>query len=121
MSDFDDLTDEFRTSSQLIDAADKQLRSADEINKARLGSDRSWIAKIIMGTYGAVILGVLLYLLFWAPDCNSKECKPAIDIWNQQSEYILNLIVTAVVPIVTLMLGFYFGSEKSSSGQNPNN
>lgn len=118
MPDLDDLAAEFRTSSEFLQQADERVRSAAEINEARLGRDRSWIAYAIIGTYAVAIFSVIFYLLFWVPECSNLECAPETALWDMQAEYLMSLIFTAVVPIVTLMLGFYFGSEKSSAAQS---
>lgn len=117
MTDLDDLSEAFQTSEALIVTADQNVKSAAEINEARLRRDRSWIAIFIISTYALAVFGVVLYLLFWGPTCIDSACTHETALWEKQSEFLLNLIFTAVVPIVTLMLGFYFGSEKSSPSQ----
>lgn len=91
------------------------VRTASEVNKERMGKDRSWIAKSIIFTYAAAIVGAVLYILFSVPACTVSDCAGEESAWAQQGELLMNLIVTAVVPIVTLMLGFYFGTEGSDN------
>ena len=38
-------------------------------------------------------------------------CNAASAAWDKQAGMLSDLIVTAVLPVVTLMLGFYFGTE----------
>ncbi|MEM0915996.1 MAG: hypothetical protein AAGK09_15480 [Planctomycetota bacterium] len=113
MANLDDLSQEFRRSSAAIEQVDEAVRSAAEINEARLGRDRSWIAIFIIATYAVAVFGIIAYLLFGAPSCAGGDCAPDVELWSKQADYLLTIVSTAVVPIVTLMLGFYFGSEKS--------
>lgn len=107
--------------SRLLDNADdvyeesgKTVRSAAEANKERMGKDRSWIAKSIIFTYAAAIVGAILYIMFTVPECSVADCTGDESAWSKQADLLLNLIVTAVVPVVTLMLGFYFGTEQDN-------
>jgi len=83
-------------------------------NSARLGRDRSRIPIAIIATYALTIVGAAPYLLVTAPACDGAEdvvCNPGIATGEAQVARLQDLIVTAVLPIVTLMLGFYFGTE----------
>lgn len=89
--------------------------------KKQVSKDRSWISRAIIATYGLAILAAVVYIAAKVPECGSGQaepCKTLISSWETQGELLLELIVTAVLPIVTLMLGFYFGTETSkTSGQ----
>ncbi|MEO0487752.1 MAG: hypothetical protein AAF092_17775 [Pseudomonadota bacterium] len=118
MAPVDDLEAEFERSSQSIAAANEKFQNVAAVNQARMGRDRSWIAIIIIATYTVAIFLVIGYVLWRGPSCEAADCSAASALWESQSEYLLNLIFTAVVPVVTLMIGFYFGSEKSAQPPN---
>lgn len=84
-------------------------------NTRRMSRDRSWIATTIIVTYGLAILGIILYVMFSVPACTSdlEICQAASAAWDKQAGMLSDLIVTAVLPVVTLMLGFYFGTENA--------
>jgi len=65
-------------------------------------SDRSKIGKIIIWTYAIIIGASVFYLIYAGLRCDRE-------IFSDLSE----LIKTAVVPIVTLVIGFYFGVTRS--------
>ena len=107
----------------LIASADAELSDLAGAEKAanllRKGRDRTWIARTIIVTYSAAILGMFLYLLFTVPSCpaDMKEaaCKALANSWDNQAGKLLDLITIAILPVVTLMLGFYFGTERTAA------
>lgn len=118
-----DLTAEFERAGQAVgsftDAVVDYERQTAAENSRRVGRDRSWIAKTIVGTYGVAVIGMLAYIAFSMPDCpttGAGSCD-AMASWQVQAKLLFDLIVTAVLPIVTLMLGFYFGTESTNSNQ----
>jgi hypothetical protein len=68
--------------------------------------DRSIIARVILYVYaGAITIGFVLIGL------RGVGAKP--DDWKEIASNAGDLIKTAVLPIVTLVLGYYFGKSKS--------
>lgn len=108
---------ERRVSSMRREVETEATRAAAE-NTRRMSRDRSWIATTIIVTYGAAILGIILYVMFSVPTCTSELeiCNAASAAWDKQAGMLSDLIVTAVLPVVTLMLGFYFGTENVRNG-----
>lgn len=80
--------------------------TAREIDKkvdaflAREAEDRSWIAKRIIGIFTGVIAGVLAILALGAGKTGD---------WTAAGTQAVDLIKSAVLPVVTLVLGYYFG------------
>jgi len=114
INDSNELNEDIGTTSAKV-AAENQLL---------LGQDRSWIAKTIIATYAAAVTLALLYILLTSPNCGLDkitDCAAAAAKWKTQAELFRDLIVTAVLPIVTLMLGFYFGTETSKAAAPPAN
>lgn len=74
------------------------------------------IALIVMILYGVVIglsFCLLFYkLVFMIPCATGSET--GCTAWKEPADYLFRLISTAVIPIVTLVLGYYFGSESRS-------
>lgn len=61
---------------------------------------------------------MFLYVLAKVPSCgtdiSAEACTTLWTSWDNQAENLLNVITVAILPIVTLMLGFYFGTEKAA-------
>ena len=109
---------------KLIDSAEMQvsdmdaaLESAEEKRKNLQASDRSKIGKIIIYVYAGTIAGIFLYIIasFVMPyiECN-VSCSDIIKNWKEYAEFLADVVTVSVVPIVTLVIGFYFGSEKKN-------
>jgi hypothetical protein len=103
---------ERKVSSMRSQVETEATRAAAD-NTRRMSRDRSWIATTIIVTYGLAILGIILYVMFSVPTCTAELeiCEAASAAWDKQAGMLSDLIVTAVLPVVTLMLGFYFGTE----------
>ncbi len=99
-----------------------EAQKAASVNILRMGRDRSWIATTIIVTYGLAILGVILYVMFSVPACTGPAdvCQTLSATWDKQAALLSDIVVTAVLPVVTLMLGFYFGTENTrAAGRAP--
>ena len=46
-------------------------------------------------------------------ECN-VSCSDIIKNWKEYAEFLADVVTVSVVPIVTLVIGFYFGSEKKN-------
>ncbi len=75
---------------------------AIDASVGREAEDRSWIARAILWVFVGTILAILALLL--VDGVMTKE-------WGIVTERAADLIKTAVLPVVTLVLGFYFGSR----------
>ena len=64
--------------------------------------DRSWIARRIIWIFTAVI-GVVL-LLYFISGLQSGQ-------WGNAATQAADLVKSVILPVVTLVLGFYFGSR----------
>jgi hypothetical protein len=69
---------------------------------AREAEDRSWIARAILWVF--VISVAIVLVILWTEGIVTKE-------WNPVALQAADLIKTSVLPVVTLVLGFYFGSR----------
>lgn len=61
---------------------------------------------------GAVFLLVLGDMLFTA-ECKDGQsgCDP--QRWKEPATFLLGIVSSVLLPVVTLVLGYYFGKEKS--------
>jgi len=69
--------------------------------------DRSWIARQIIYVFVGAVSAVLLLLLVDGLASHGES-------WSLVADRAADLIKTAVLPVVTLVLGYYFG--KSGKG-----
>ncbi|MBY6153130.1 hypothetical protein KUV47_07910 [Vannielia litorea] len=118
----DDLADAFASVDEAAgsygEAVSELERQTIAENSRRVGRDRSWIAKIIIGTYAIAVVGVGLFVGFTDVGCSPDQANCVSSVaWEVRSKLLFDLVVTAVVPIVTLMLGFYFGTEASQNSK----
>jgi hypothetical protein len=96
----------------------KQEREADitSFSSRRETEDRSFIAKLIVMAF---VASVLLFILGagyvgLAGDC-AGECAAR---WNNVSGQIIEVMKTLLLPVVTLVLGFYFGRQAGAAQQD---
>ncbi len=96
-----DLAERFRTA---------QNASQESIERAgtRADKDRTKIAVTIMGVFAISIFAALILLTF------RGFADPTKNAWVDVTKDAADLIKTSVVPIVTLMLGYYFGTSGRS-------
>jgi len=108
--------------TEFAEAANKLQAAADAENTRRVGADRSIISNTIIFTYAIAIVVALFYILGRFPECtpeNATNCQAIYGAWEKQANVLRDLITTAVLPVVTLMLGFYFGTETAKKAGDP--
>jgi hypothetical protein len=95
----------------LISGAQEKEPSLENIINARAnlqtGKDRSTIVIIVFSIYAGIILLLSINLLYRGFYLQEK-------VFDNFTE----VIKVAVVPIVTLVIGYYFGTEKSTKQRN---
>lgn len=107
---------------------DSAAQKAAAANLRQMGVDRSRLSRTIIGTYAVAVIAALIFIfsvtfmLAYGKclDLTDPKCVDVVAAWKAQIELVQDLIVTAVLPIVTLMLGFYFGTESSRSRDDGN-
>ena len=77
-------------------------RAIQARNRLRVGQDRSTIVIIVFLVYSGVVAAAIAYLLYRG--VYFKE--PVFDSFAE-------VLKIAVIPIVTLVIGYYFGTEKT--------
>lgn len=108
-----DLEQKLADAQRLVGAA---AESAEAFQKKSESSDRSRISGIIICTFAILLLGVFLYLAvstIFQFQWNITD--PAQTLGSKDAAALMKDILSSVVlPVVTLVLGFYFGTEKKN-------
>ena len=106
-----DLVDSDKTLEALLaDAQALEKRNvatadtADEYSKRRQADDRSHIALIIIWLFAGMIGGLLVFTLIGMVSGFA---------WREPADFMLEALKTLVLPVLTLVLGFYFGSSRN--------
>lgn len=99
------LSTQLDRANQLVPDAD-MLRDALAKREQAENQARTFIAYLVLSTYcGALVLILLLWM--W------------LSVWHasfDKLEAIVDLIKTALVPVVTLVLGYYLAKPREGSG-----
>ena len=99
--------------SQILEQAEglatqAQSLSLAEIVAKRHAEDRGWIAKWIVGAFLTAI-GIVYLIIFSAAWLGLYDWKEAVSI-------ALEILKSVLLPVVTLILGYYFGQGAKSGG-----
>ncbi|SMF69612.1 hypothetical protein SAMN06265365_12779 [Tistlia consotensis] len=70
-------------------------------------ADRSLIAKLVVWLFLIACLGTVVFIVvaIWAGF--------AVAEWDTGAERLIQLLSSVILPVVTLVIGYYFGSEQS--------
>jgi hypothetical protein len=75
-----------------------------QTTQAAIDNDRRWIARLVLWAFalasGAVLIATPLLAWF----------KP--QIWEETSKSMLAVVAQVLLPVVTLVIGFYFRNEQ---------
>lgn len=71
-----------------------------EIDAGRIGRDRSRIVVVVLGVF-VVSVGLGVLALFFSPVVTRE--------WEKLNAQMLDLLKSIVLPLVTLVFGYYFG------------
>ncbi len=88
-------------------------QGVDDLIKQQRANDQSRIALIIVWAFVAMISAIFLIVAFnlgSAQSCQGGDC--AQDRWQEPATFLLTMVSSVMLPIVTLVLGYYFGTEK---------
>ena len=77
--------------------------TVEEFAARKQATDRSRIAIIIVILFAVCLILLIALVLVGAISGLA---------WNAAADFILDIVKTMVLPVVTLVLGFYFGSAK---------
>ena len=68
-----------------------------------ISDDRRWIAQLVIYVFAGSVIAVLL-LTFWL-------AKTQPTTWKEPAQALLAIVAQVLLPVVTLVIGFYFRSE----------
>ncbi len=68
-----------------------------------VGPSRLFIGVIVIVVYALLVLATAIYLIQWAQDKDDSKFKD-----------LSELLKVGVLPIVTLVIGYYFGTKSSA-------
>lgn len=91
-----------RRDPRLTSATNAASASIDDLGKWRRDQDRSFVVQMVIGLYVASLSVTILYLVIHGL-CSNKSVYASIS----------DIVKVAIVPVVTLVIGYYFGKEKS--------
>ena len=86
---------------ELLDRADANVESRLRVQRA---ADRSVLGLLIVGTFVLTIVGLFAFVIL---------CPPGA--WEKQAEFLSRVLSSVLLPVVTLVLGYYFGTEKAKA------
>lgn len=111
-SPLDHIADEIRQ----LRADNREIELAvDEEIKKRRARDQSRIAWLIIWAFVVAIGSIFLLVvggLLLGEECGAgdPECDP--ERWENAATFLLGIVSSVLLPVVTLVLGYYFGREK---------
>jgi len=77
--------------------------------------DRSHIAQRVVWLYVAVTAAIFVFVFaffLFFPGCGPGPDAVSCSAWEAPAEFLLKVLTSVVLPIVTLVLGYYFGTAK---------
>lgn len=94
--------------------AEKQVEDINlQIRKSH-ARNQSTIAMIIIIAFVvsiALIFILVGYSILFGLDCDANGCS--MPTWKEPSAFLLTVVSSVMLPIVTLVLGYYFGTEQN--------
>lgn len=93
-----DLDTAFALAKNDVDEAEAAIQSYDQ---QRFAKDRSYIANIVVVAFVLLIAAITagVFLQDWST-------------WEKPAEFLLKMLNSVLLPVVTLVIGYYFGKEK---------
>ena len=79
--------------------------TVDDFIKRQRASDQSRIAWVIIWAFVVAIAGIFLLVL-------GAQFSTTLD-WKDPAEFLVGIVSSVLLPVVTLVLGYYFGKEKN--------
>ncbi len=100
-----------------VDIKEEKLQSQEQdiarYSTKRETDDRSFIAKLIVVAF---VLSIGVFILFVGAIGISGACDAACgDRWKDAAAQITEILKSVLLPVVTLVLGFYFGRQAGAA------
>lgn len=98
------------TLRQILETAQSEVsrdtQDVDTLKPTQADQDRSWIARTIIWIFVGAVAGVLSLLLLRGIYTGD---------WETVTTQAADILKSAVLPVVTLVLGYYFGQSSKTS------
>lgn len=110
-----ELLAQIRQSKSEAEAVRKKVEAVDSELRKQHAKSQSGIAWVIIVTFVATVIllfGLVIFNLGDVGQC--KDGAECVTKWEKPAEFLLSVISSVMLPIVTLVLGYYFGKEKSA-------
>ena len=91
--------DELQTENLSVD------ETVSDYVKRQRADDQSRIAWVIVWAFVVAISGIFLLVL-------GSQLSVSLD-WKEPAEFLAGVVSSVLLPVVTLVLGYYFGKEAS--------
>lgn len=111
------LIEQLNTQIDAIESDNQEVEEkvSDQIKKQR-AKDQSRIAWVIVWAFVTAIGIIFLYVvadLLLGGGCGDgpTDCVPTR--WEKPAKFLLGIVSSVLLPVVTLVLGYYFGKEKN--------
>ncbi|MDQ3674416.1 MAG: hypothetical protein M3365_08580 [Gemmatimonadota bacterium] len=104
-----------------IGEVEDNVEHAQEGARKLRDRDRSRIAALVIYLYVGMVSASFLFIigLFFVGASSDNLCGdppgPGCIAWKESAEFLLQVLTTTVLPIVTLVLGYYFGTAKAEA------
>jgi hypothetical protein len=69
-----------------------------------------YLYSAVVGASFIFIIGIFIVGTYWKTLCGETPVTGCLP-WKEPAEFLLQVLTTAVLPIVTLVLGYYFGTQ----------
>jgi len=87
----------------------------DQLKKQH-AKDQSRIAWVIIWAFVVAVAIIFLYViveLLLGAGCREGQAGCTADRWEAPAKFLLGIVSSVLLPVVTLVLGYYFGKEKN--------
>lgn len=97
------------------DNQEVEEKVGDQLKKQH-ARDQSRIAWVIIWAFVVAVAIIFLYViveLLVTSGCREGQAGCDSDRWEEPAKFLLGIVSSVLLPVVTLVLGYYFGKEKN--------
>ena len=109
-----DLLDQIALLQSENDAVQEEV---DDFVKKKHAKDQSGIAWLIISAF-VVSIGLIFIFVFFnlgpIPGCTPSASVTCPLQWEVPAKFLVGIISSILLPVVTLVLGYYFGTEQKN-------
>ncbi|NCF81941.1 MAG: hypothetical protein GWP74_10030 [Proteobacteria bacterium] len=97
------------------DNREVEEKADDQIKKQR-AKDQSRIAWVIIWAFVIAIGSIFVFVfgdLLLSGGCKEDQADCDLQRWEAPAKFLLGIVSSVLLPVVTLVLGYYFGKGKT--------